>query len=211
MSVTYLNQRSAAVKFPIRKIFRRNISENNGILSDRYTFRNPGLLSYRYKSITVDIWICLILSFISGSQADISANDRIFGDDRFFYITAIFYLCAIHDYRIANDCPFTDRDTTSYNRIYNGSIDICSFTYNTSLNMTIGRCICRWKAYAPCVYLPVILIKIELRNKIDKFHICFPIRIKRPYILPVSAKFISIKCRTGIMTIRDYMLAKIKS
>ena len=137
--------------------------------------------------------ICFIFHFFTDTQLHIVSDDGLLCNDGLVQFTAIPDHSSVHNNGIPYHRILTNGYPTTNHGVVNLSADLTSLTDNTSLYQT-GLCEILWRKNLTLgIDLPVLFIKIKFRNDIDQFHIGFPIRIQRSYILPVAIKFKSIK------------------
>ena len=82
---------------------------------------------------------------------------------------------------------------------------------NTLVHNALWRYVLRRKIHAVGIDLPEFLIEVEFRYNINQLHIGFPVRTKRPYILPISVVLIGKHPHSLCAAVRNDMLAEIQS
>ena len=80
---------------------------------------------------------------------------------------------------------------------------------NTLVHNALRRYVLRRKIHAVGIDLPEFLIEVEFRYNIDQLHIGFPVRTKRPYILPISVVLIGKHPHSLCAAVRNDMLPEV--
>ena len=136
--------------------------------------------------------------------------NNIFRHNRFVQLAAALYAGIVHDNRIPYHGACSDGYAAANYGIVYLAINVRAFADNTALHHTVRRYILGRQNLTVGVNLPVFFIEIKLRNNVYQFHVGFPIRIQRAYVLPVAVKLIRVQRLSLAMAVRNHMLAKIE-